>query len=149
LTHILINLQKKPKIAKKQRKPQNFNFDIFFLYFFKTSNINVDSTRKISDCKIIALKVERVSNTFENLNSSEMMLKMLKIMQIYQKCKFWGFRCFFFQLKLFFLLELIGILLSMKNPFLFLFFSPQLLLFSFILRYVFFSFFFFLLNFFN
>jgi hypothetical protein len=39
---------------------------------------------KISDCKIYALKVERVQNTFENLNSSEMTLKMLKMMQIYQ-----------------------------------------------------------------
>jgi hypothetical protein len=53
-----------------------------------------DSIKKINDCKIIALKVERVPNTFENLNSSEMMLKMLKMMQIYQKCKFWGFHCF-------------------------------------------------------
>jgi hypothetical protein len=61
----------------------------------KASNINVDSTRKISDCKINALKVERVQNTFENLDSSEMTLKMLKMMQIYQKCIFWGFHCFF------------------------------------------------------
>jgi hypothetical protein len=71
----------------------NFNFHIF-LYFFKTSNIKVDSTRKISDCKINALTVECVPNTFENLNSSEMTSKMLKMMQIYQKCKFWGFHCF-------------------------------------------------------
>jgi hypothetical protein len=61
----------------------------------KASNINVDPTRKISDCKINALKVERVQNTFENLNSSEMTLKMLKTMQTYQKCIFWGFHCFF------------------------------------------------------
>jgi len=48
-------------------------------------NINVDSTRKISDHKIYALKVERVQNAFKNLNSFEMTLKMLKTMQIYQK----------------------------------------------------------------
>jgi hypothetical protein len=65
------------------------------LYFFKASNINVNSTRKISDHKIYALKVERVSNTFENLNSFEMTLKMLKTMQIYQKMHFLGFHCFF------------------------------------------------------
>jgi hypothetical protein len=41
------------------------------------------------------LKVERVQNTFENLNSSEMMLKMLKTMQIYQKYIFLDFHCFF------------------------------------------------------
>jgi hypothetical protein len=46
----------------------NFDFSYFFV-FFKASNINVDSTRKISDCKINALKVEHVQNTFENLNS--------------------------------------------------------------------------------
>jgi len=50
---------------------------------------------KISDCKIYALKVERVQNTFENLNSSEMTLKMLKMMQIYQNVFFRGFHCFF------------------------------------------------------
>jgi len=61
----------------------------------KTSNINVDSTRKISDCKINALKVEHIQNTFENLNSFEMALKMLKTMQIYQEYIFWGFHCFF------------------------------------------------------
>jgi len=61
----------------------------------KASNINVNSTRKINDHKIYALKVERVPNTFENLNSFEMMLKMLKTMQIYQKCIFLGFHCFF------------------------------------------------------
>jgi hypothetical protein len=61
----------------------------------KASNININSTRKISDHKIYALKVERVPNTFENLNSFEMTLKMLKTMQIYQKCIFLGFHCFF------------------------------------------------------
>jgi len=60
----------------------------------KASNFNVNSTRKISDHKIYALKVERVPNTFENLNSFEMTLKMLKTMQIYQKYIFWGFHCF-------------------------------------------------------
>jgi len=61
----------------------------------KASNINVNSTRKISDHKIYALKVERVPNTFKILNSFEMTLKMLKTMQIYQKCIFFlGFHCF-------------------------------------------------------
>jgi hypothetical protein len=45
--------------------------------------------------KINTLKVERVQNTFENLNSSVMMLKMLKLMQIYQNAFFWGFHFFF------------------------------------------------------
>jgi hypothetical protein len=58
----------------------NFDFFLIFFVFLKASNINVDSTRKISDCKINALKVERAQNTFENLNSSEMTLKMLKMM---------------------------------------------------------------------
>jgi len=31
----------------------------------------------------------------ENFNSFEMTLKMLKTMQIYQKCIFWGFHFFF------------------------------------------------------
>jgi hypothetical protein len=59
------------------------------------SNINVDSIRKINNCKINALKLERVQNTFANLNSSEMTLKMLKMMQIYQNVFFWGFHFFF------------------------------------------------------
>jgi len=49
----------------------------------KASNINVNSTRKISDFKNNALKVERVPNVFENLNFFETMLKMLKTMQMY------------------------------------------------------------------
>jgi hypothetical protein len=73
----------------------NFNFSFFFV-FLKASNINVDSTRKINNCKINALKVERVQNTLKNLNSSEMALKMLKTMQIYQKYIFLGFSLFFF-----------------------------------------------------
>ena len=39
--------------------------------------------RKIGDFKNNVLKVERVLKTFENLNSFEMMLKMIKMMQIY------------------------------------------------------------------
>jgi hypothetical protein len=61
----------------------------------KTSNINVDSMKKINDFKNNALKVERVSNVFENLNSFETMLKMIK-----KRCKciknvfFWIFNVF-------------------------------------------------------
>jgi len=47
---------------------KNLIFFNFFV-FLKTSNINVDSMRKINDFKINALKVERVRKTFENLNS--------------------------------------------------------------------------------
>jgi len=39
--------------------------------------------KKINDFKNNALKVERVSNVFENLNSFETMLKMLKTMQMH------------------------------------------------------------------
>jgi hypothetical protein len=39
--------------------------------------------RKTGDFKNKALKVERVLKTFENLNSFETMLKMLKIMKIH------------------------------------------------------------------
>jgi len=56
---------------------------LIFLYFLKTSNINIDSMRKINDFKNNALKVERVPNIFENLNSFKTMLKMLKTMQMY------------------------------------------------------------------
>jgi hypothetical protein len=58
------------------------NFDFFvFLYFLKTNNINVDlnEEKSMND----AWKIERVQKTFENLNSFETMLKMLKTMQIY------------------------------------------------------------------
>jgi len=51
--------------------------------------------RKISDFKNNALKVERVPKIFENLNSFETMLKMLKTMQIYLKKLFFGFFCCF------------------------------------------------------
>jgi hypothetical protein len=60
----------------------NFDFSYFFV-FLKASNINVDSMKKINDFKNNALKVERVPNVFENLNSFETMLKMLKTMQMY------------------------------------------------------------------
>jgi hypothetical protein len=69
---------------------------LYFEFILKKNNINVDSTRKISDYKINVLKVERVQNTFENLNSLEIMLKMLKMMEIYQECIFFlGFSLFF------------------------------------------------------
>jgi len=60
----------------------------------KASNINVNLILKISDCKIYALKIECAQNTFENLNSSEMTLKMLKMMQIYQNVFFGVFIVF-------------------------------------------------------
>jgi hypothetical protein len=44
--------------------------------------------------KYNALKVERVSKIFENLNSFETMLKMLKTKQIYLKMYFFGFSLF-------------------------------------------------------
>jgi len=50
--------------------------------------------RKINDFKNNALKVERVPNIFENLNSFGTMLKMLKTMQIYKKTYFLDFQCF-------------------------------------------------------
>ena len=51
--------------------------------------------RKIGDFKNNALKVERVPKNFENLNSFETMLKMLKTMQIYiKKSIFWIFVVF-------------------------------------------------------
>jgi hypothetical protein len=56
---------------------------------------NTKKNKKNQIKKINALKVEYVQNTFENLNSSEMTLKMLKLMQIYQNAFFWGFHCFF------------------------------------------------------
>jgi len=69
-------------------------FLIFFV-FFENEQINIDSMRKINDFKNNTLKVERVPNIFENLNSLEMMLKMLKTMQIYLKMYFfWIFNVF-------------------------------------------------------
>jgi len=57
-------------------------FLVFFV-FFENEQINIDSMRKINDLKNNVLKVERVPNIFENLNSFETMLKMLKMMQMY------------------------------------------------------------------
>jgi hypothetical protein len=54
----------------------NFDFS-YFSYFLKRA-ISTSTQQKIIDCKINALKVERVQNTFENLNSSKMTLKILK-----------------------------------------------------------------------
>jgi hypothetical protein len=72
-----------------------FNFDFsFFLYFLKRAIST--STQKIGDCKINALKVERVQNIFKNFNSSKMTLKMLKMMQIYQNAFFGVFVAFFY-----------------------------------------------------
>ena len=73
----------------------SLNFFFYFEFILKINYINIDSTRKISDCKINMLKVEHIQNTFENLNSSKMTLKMLKTMQIYQECIFLGFSLFF------------------------------------------------------
>ena len=67
---------------------------MYFEFILKTDNINVDSTKQINDCKNNTLKVERIQNTFENLNSFEIMLKMLKTMQIYEECIFWVFVVF-------------------------------------------------------
>jgi len=61
----------------------NFDFSYFFVFFFITSNINIGSMRKIDGFKNVALKVKRIPKIFENLNSFETMLKMLKMMQIY------------------------------------------------------------------
>ena len=58
-------------------------FFLIFLYFLETSNSTSTQMRKINDFKINALKVERVPNVFENLNSFETMRKMLKTMQMY------------------------------------------------------------------
>jgi hypothetical protein len=68
---------------------------LYFEFILKKNNINVDSTRKISDCKINTLKVERVQNTFENLNSLEIMLKMLKRWKYIKNAFFLGFSLFF------------------------------------------------------
>jgi len=58
---------------------------LIFLIFciFESEQINVDSMKKINDFKNNALKVERVPNVVENLNSFKTMLKMLKTMQMY------------------------------------------------------------------
>jgi hypothetical protein len=79
-------------IGKMLHGSQNWSLNFFFFVnliflnffvFFETSNINVDSMKKINDFKNNTLKVERVPNVFENLNSFETMLKTLKTMQMY------------------------------------------------------------------
>jgi hypothetical protein len=68
-----------PKLGPSTFFFVNFDLSYFFVFFFSTST----RIRKISDFKNNALKVERVLKTFENLNSFETMLKILKIIQIY------------------------------------------------------------------
>ena len=66
----------------------NFFFFCKFDFFFLSTSTRM---RKIIDFKNNARKVKRVQKTFENLNSFETMMKMLKTMQI---CIFLDFRCF-------------------------------------------------------
>jgi len=56
-----------------------FDFSYFFGFFLSTST----QMKKIGDFKNNTLHVKRVPKIFENLNSFEVMLKMLKTMQIY------------------------------------------------------------------
>ena len=74
-------------VTRSQTWSLNFfffvKFDYYFLYFLKTSIINIDLMRKINDFKNDMFKVECVPKIFENLNSFETMLKILKTMQIY------------------------------------------------------------------
>jgi len=56
-----------------------FDFSYFFGFFLSTST----QMKKIGDFKNNTLQVKRVPKIFENLNSFEVMLKMLKTMQIY------------------------------------------------------------------
>ena len=80
-------------IGKMLHGSQNWSLNFLFFFvnliflnffvFLKTSNINVDSMKKINNFKNNALKVERVPNVVENLNSFKTMLKMLKTMQMY------------------------------------------------------------------
>jgi hypothetical protein len=60
----------------------NFDFSYFFFFFWKRA-ISTSTQWGKSMIKNNALKVERVPNIFENLNSFETMLKMLKTMQMY------------------------------------------------------------------
>ena len=64
------------------------------MYLLKTSNINVDSMRKINDFKINALKIERVRKTLENLNSFYTTLKNAKNDANVLKMYFLDFQCF-------------------------------------------------------
>jgi len=71
---------------------------IFFLYFefiLKTNNITIDSTRKISYCKINVLKVERVQNTFENFKFFLNDVENAKNDANISRMNFFGFSLFF------------------------------------------------------
>ena len=75
-------------ISKMLHGSQNWSLN-FLSFFVNLIFLNcfvfigkMDSMKKINDFKNKALKVERVPNVFENLNSFETMLKMLKTMQI-------------------------------------------------------------------
>ena len=57
-----------------------FNLIFLIFWFFLSTSTRM---RKICDFKNNALKVERVPKIFENLNSFETKLKMLKMTQIY------------------------------------------------------------------
>jgi hypothetical protein len=72
----------------------NFDFSCFFLYFLKTSNINIDSMRKINAFKNDARKIERVQKTFENLNSFLDDVENAKNDANILKTYFLDFRCF-------------------------------------------------------
>jgi hypothetical protein len=58
LTHVLINFQKKPKIAKKQWKPKKCIFDIFasFLAFSMSSQKNLNFQRYLERVQLLTLK---------------------------------------------------------------------------------------------
>jgi hypothetical protein len=72
-----------------------FWFCLIFLYFLETSNINVDSMKKINDFKNDAWKVVRVRKTFENLNSFLDDAKNAKNDANILKIYFFGFSLFF------------------------------------------------------
>jgi len=63
--------------------PQLLSFFVNLIFFFRFFLSTSTQMRKIGDFKSNTLKVERVPKIFENLNSFETMLKMLKTMQIY------------------------------------------------------------------
>jgi len=56
---------------------------IIFFVFFENEQYQRRLNEENHDFKNNALKVERVPNVFENLNSFETMLKILKTMQMY------------------------------------------------------------------
>jgi hypothetical protein len=69
-------------------------FMVFFLYKFwffcilKTSNINIDSMRKINNFKNWRVKSRTRSKNLWKLNYFETTLKIIKTMQIYYECIF-------------------------------------------------------------